>query len=248
MSYVNRVISATSEKEFILGFIDALTGVDPRITCTTDLDELTEKLENESAGLPTFDISISGIMNLHFVRQTAYTGSYYVTVTSDNYRSGNICTCNLTFYAASCNVAAECQRSFKFSAVTNEKTVVLYFGHYNSAFPAETALAVMVTASGESNVCAGTTDSSGNLMSRMFYCQDGTRVNAYNRMGYVYNGSDCSALEMIRNKQFLTDGSGIRKMEMDGIYDSTYLYITKVPVLIGDAEFFVLAPYTIMPC
>ena len=82
MSYIEKSISVYgTELQFLQVFINAITAVDSRITCTTD--NLAAQFNgNDTSIKPTFELSVHGICTITFTRDyyNNDTGnSYYIT-------------------------------------------------------------------------------------------------------------------------------------------------------------------------
>ena len=88
---------------------------------------------------------------------------------------------------------------------------------------------------------------SNNISSAIYYMTDtaSTPVSKTDRLPYIYDESNENAVEMIKNKVFLTSGTSNRKVTVSGLYDAST--VTKDTLRVIDGKrYYSLDEHTIM--
>ena len=88
-----------------------------------------------------------------------------------------------------------------------------------------------------------------NLSEAGFYFSDGTSGLVRHRLSYIYDGSDMSKVEIIKNKSVMLRGvtPATRANTISGIYDCSKIPVTYTLVTIGNTNYFAVDSNTIMP-
>ena len=240
MSYIEKSISVYgTELQFLQVFINAITAVDSRITCTTD--NLAAQFNgNDTSIKPTFELSVHGICTITFTRDyyNNDTGnSYYITSPIFN---GSI---NVYFSSNYARSNEKKTRTWKFSVMTNDENIYLklarYDGNLNS--PAIKFLSVKIN---NISACAYGADLT-SIMSSDFVSTRGQIYRVINRLPYAYNAADLTKLEVIKSKVFVENSTTNRAFETSKIIDSTTVTADQI-VSINSTKYYALDSNTLM--
>lgn len=248
MSYANTTISTTStEKEFVTAFITSITSVTNRIT-RTSTTATCEDIYDAGSGTPTFTLKVDNNFELVFTRNSSLSGAIYgFVVVVNNLLRGTQETTNLGLAFSSGNVGytESVPRTWKFVAAANDKVLILMLGNYNTNFSSDGARFASIV----DTVRATAFVSTYSLSEVSFYFSDGTSGLVRHRLSYIYDGSDMSKVEIIKNKSVMLRGvtPATRANTISGIYDCSKIPVTYTLVTIGNTNYFAVDSYTIMP-
>lgn len=143
------------------------------------------------------------------------------------------------------------ERCWKYQIVSNDKALYLVFGSYNENFP----LAATIPDSSYERIKTyqvfsyknGTDWIGGLHCGHRLYGADSVRTYAVNRLPYVNNANDPTAIETIQNKVIREYTGTAKVMTMTNIYDSSYNSAVMFPVNIDNNQYVYLNKYTLMP-
>lgn len=248
MSYANTTISTTStEKEFVTAFITSITSVTNRIT-RTSTTATCEDIYDAGSGTPTFTLKVDNNFELVFTRDSSLSSAIYgFVVVVNNLLRGTQETANLGLAFSSGNVGytESVPRTWKFVAAANDKVLILMLGNHNTNFSSSGARFASIV----DTVCATAFVGTYNLSETDFYFSDGTSGPVRHRLSYIYDGSDTSKVEIIKNKSvMLRDVTpATRANTISGIYDCSRIPVTYTLVTIGNTNYFAVDSNTIMP-
>lgn len=248
MSYANTTISTTStEKEFVTAFITSITSVTNRIT-RTSTTATCEDIYDAGSGTPTFTLRIDNNFELIFTRYGALSAAtYQFVVVVNNLLRGTQETTNLgLIFAQTGKMATSIDaRTWKFIIAANDKAVTLMLGNYNTDFSSDGARFASIVDTVRATAFIGTY----NLSEAGFYFSDGTSGLVRHRLSYIYDGSDMSKVEIIKNKSVMLRGvtPATRANTISGIYDCSKIPVTYTLVTIGNTNYFAVDSNTIMP-
>lgn len=248
MSYANTILSKTStEKEFISAFITSITSVTNRIT-RTSTTATCEDIYDAGSGTPTFTLRIDNNFELIFTRYGALGNTadrFSITVNNLLRGSQEISNLGLIFAQAGKIATSIDARAWKFIIAANDKAVTLMLGNYNTDFSSDGArfASIVDTVRATAFVIAY------SLSEARFYFSDGTSGSIRHRLSYIYDGSDMSKVEIIKNKSVILSGvtPATRANTISGIYDCSRIPVTYTLVTIGNTNYFAVDSNTIMP-
>lgn len=245
MSYVMRTVTTyTNEWDFIHAFINSVLSADTNITLVTDITELEAQYSDTSAK-PAFTFGVGAMYTITFTRDTIISNATDTYVLTSNAAPGVLT--NIRFRDNSQNASATAVRCFKYMIVGNSGCINMRLAGYNysdvKASPQISLLAFRANAYSGRGYSFG----SNNISSAIYYMTDtaSTPVKKTDRLPYIYDESNENAVEMIKNKVFLTSGTSNRKVTVSGLYDVST--VTKDTLRVIDSKrYYSLDEHTIM--
>lgn len=148
------------------------------------------------------------------------------------------------FYSGS-NIAPITQetRTFKYQILSNANVVFIAVGGISSQFPlisSSNIPSIFVYKNNNSDFICGKTIAS------VMRDVSGNAVTSVNRLEYINNGTDPTAIEVIENKVCINSANQNKVVTMVNVWDSSYNAALMFPVNIGNNQYVYLNNYTIM--
>lgn len=241
MINMRKTVSANSmELDFIKKFIQELTRADSRITCETTDEELEQQYHVLWHEKQVFVLNIDNIYTLKFERNSiSATTSYRVLGT--HLATGDISSAfTLTFSDTSVTISGLKPRSWSFRLVGNDRVLLIQMSSCNNKN------AVLVPNLERISFRDGDVKAyaSGGGVST-YLLEDGSYVNTYDRLNYLYDEADENHIEVIKNKVF-THNNLERVTTSDVFWDCSTLVREGVVHLIDGKPFFALSNHTLL--
>ena len=130
-------------------------------------------------------------------------------------------------------------RVWKYQIVSNANVLCICVGDYQATLPL-TYQVVFIYKNNNDFFCGGGISSTlrgANL----------EQLTAVDRLEYINDSNDTTAIETIQNKVLLKQGDNSKAVTMSNIWDSTYNYFVMAKVTIGNSQYVYLSNYTVMP-
>lgn len=244
MSYINTSVSTNSdEKTFIKTFVATLTQY-PNITAVVpsgyaNFNAYIDAQFELTSGYPTFSLKLCGF-ELEFRRNAAITSASngYSVSTSLTSASAYLNFCSGSFGINTVNV-----RSFKICIASNNSITYLSLGHYNSTVLSFSAVGILLSST--NSACAVSNTDTIRAIKSTFTDRNGNAITKIDRLNYLYDTSDATSVEVIKNKVFVTANSASRAFTTTGLWD-----VSTVPaeatINIGTKQYYALDAHTIM--
>lgn len=133
-------------------------------------------------------------------------------------------------------------RTYKYQIVSNSNVLFFVVGGRSENFPlvSNNCQTLFVYKNNNDFAC-------GSTVSSALRSTDLQPLTAVNRLEYVNNATDPTAIETIQNKVIITSAGGNKVITMDNIWDSTYSSALMFEVNIGNNPYVYLNNYTVMP-
>ena len=237
MSYIEKTISMYSEeKPFVQAFINAITAIDSRITCATDI----EAQFADDSNTPSFTLSVDGIYTVTFTRNSSLgSASSYYSITSSAYSGGSTFSFSNNPYTKNTIVT----RTWRFSVVTNNNDIYLKLAAYDANLNSPDKKWLSINNNAISACAVGT--GSTNIMSGDFVSSGGQIYKKVDRLPYTYNASDLTSVEVIKSKVFVENSTTNRAFETSKIIDSTTVTADQI-ISIDSTKYYALDSNTLM--
>lgn len=161
------------------------------------------------------------------------------------------------FFSDSTNAiaAASAERVWKYQLLSNSNVLYIIFGTCSDQIP----FSPTYTSGGGSTypktyqafsykkVSGNNTEWMGGLYcGSSLYDSDGIKSNLVNRLNYINNQTDTTAIETIQSKVAKHSSGGYKTITMDNLWDSSYNQALMFPVSIGNNQYVYLNNYTLM--
>ena len=244
MSYINTTISTnTDEKSFIKKFVEELTafqGITAVIPSGyATFDDYIDAQFAASSGVPTFSLKLYGF-EIKFRRSIAVTsGTSWYSVTQ-SLASGSV---SLSFASSVYGINDVNVRSFKICIASNNSVTYLSLGNDDSTVLPFSAVGISLSST--NSACAASTTNTIRAINSTFTDRNGNAVTKIDRCNYLYDTSDATSVEVIKNKVFVTANSASRAFTTTGLWD-----VSTVPaeaaINIGTKQYYALDAHTIM--
>lgn len=137
------------------------------------------------------------------------------------------------------DITSTTTRVWKYQIVSNANVLCICTGGYNATLPL-TYQAAFIYKNNSDFFCGGGISSTlrgANLES----------LTAVDRLEYINDSNDTTAIETIQNKVLVKQGDNSKAVTMSNIWDSTYNYFVMAKVTIGNSQYVYLSNYTVMP-
>lgn len=137
------------------------------------------------------------------------------------------------------SATAAATRVWKYQIVSNANVLCICVGDYQATLPL-TYQAAFIYKNNSDFFCGGGISStlrSANL----------EPLTAVDRLKYINDSNDTTAIETIQNKVLVKQGDNSKAVTMSNIWDSTYNYFVMAKVTIGNSQYVYLNNYTVMP-
>lgn len=234
MSYINKTVSLNSdEKTFIKAFVKELTSADSRITCDDDIDEAFKD------SYVQFEVNFGENFHVTFGRNDGY--AYF----ADVYINGNknVIDGGLQYSESGISRDIVAMRTWKLIVVSNEKSIYVMFGNYNSTMPESPKFSIMGLLDGSFSAATFATDTD-ILSSDIIGTSTGNEGSTYKFADRLNYGVADGSVEIIKDKALLNDTS--KFIDFAGLYDCTTMPST-LNVTIDDKRYYTLNNHTLMP-
>ena len=179
------------------------------------------------------------------VRDTSSTASNYAFVTDFNGVLGE--TKVLGFYSgAYIYNYTQATRSYRYQIVSNANVLYIVFGGFNDTFPlvSNTYPSVFSYKTNSAFAC-------GSTVSSTLRGADNQESETVDRLEYINNATNPTAIETIHNKVIVTSAGKNKVITMDNIWDSTYspalMFEVNVTANNQNVSAVYLNNYTVMP-
>lgn len=214
---------------------------------------------SSSSVAPNFWFTIDGNIKMRFSRSgvlslgvSAY--SVYTTIGDVSMRVENSVE-TIYFARATTNVDASAERTWKYQLISNSNVLYIIFGAYNDYFPlystytsGSSTYTKLYQAFSYKKVSNNSTELMGSLYcGSSLYDSDGLKSDLVNRLNYINNQTDTTAVETIQSKVAKNSSGGYKTIVMDNLWDSSYNQALMFPVSIGNNQYVYLNNYTLMP-
>ena len=214
---------------------------------------------SSSSVKPNFWFTIDGNIKMRFARNGALneSKSYYAVYTTIGSVSmtGTYYSQSIDFMRENTGVTTSAERTWKYQLVSNSNVLHIIFGAYSDYFPLyptytsgyDTRTKVYQAFSYK-KVSDNSTEWMGSLYCGFsLYDSDGIKSNLVNRLNYINNQANTTAIETIQSKVAKHSSGGYKTIVMDNLWDSSYNQAVMFPVSIGNNQYVYLDNYTLMP-
>lgn len=197
-----------------------------------------------------FIIDTNTVLNLYRAERISSGTSSYRVMVSFNGISGyglySYRTLSMFTYSGSYAPSYDEVRTriFKYQIISNANVVFLLLGGYDATFPLDVS----------SSYCAsmfaykkGTEFACGLFPSSTLIGADGQDLQAVDRLPYINNSTNPTAIETIENKVVISSAGQNKVITMDNIWDSSYNPAVLFEVTVGNSTCVYLNNYTLMP-
>lgn len=209
-----------------------------------------------SSVVPNFWFTIDGNIKMRFYRDGSLneTAAYYRvdTTISGISITGSYYTVAMNFMEDSANRNTSAERTWKYQLLYNSNVLYIAFGTYSNRFPFyasdTTGYTRVYQAFSYKKVSNNSTEWMGGLYCGAYlFDSNGIKSSFINRLDYINDPIDSTAIETIQNKVAKNSAGGYKTITMDNLWDSSYNQALMFPVSIGNNQYVYLNNYTLMP-
>lgn len=214
---------------------------------------------SSSSAVPNFWFTIDGNIKMRFARGdsvTSPTAHYSVDTVISGVSIGGTDYRNTIFFAYDkAGVTTSAERVLKYQLIFNSNVLYIVFGAYSDSFPffpTYTSGSSTYTRESQAFSYKKVSDNNtewmgGSYSGNYLYDSDGIKSFLVNRLNYINNQADTTAIETIQSKVAKHSSGGYKTMTMDNLWDSSYNQAVMFPVSIGNNQYVYLNNYTLMP-
>lgn len=215
---------------------------------------------SSSAIRPTFWFTIDGNIKMRFTRGESISSSvsYYnvSTVVGIVSYDGTGYVQTLAFSESDAYPAMTSgERTWKYQLLSNSNVLYIIFGGSSDQIPFSPNHIGSSSVSPKTYQAFSYKKVSGNNTEWMggLYCgaylfdSNGIKSSFINRLNYINDPMDSTAIETIQNKVAKNSAGGYKAITMDNLWDSSYNQAVMFPVSIGNNQYVYLNNYTLMP-
>lgn len=213
------------------------------VTTNVEVDTQLDTVYGSSSNTPTIWFIIDTYSVIRFSRASNSTDKYFSCSSFFNGVPGE--SSNYFYFAGgSSSIYRDTvtSRAWKYQILSNANVLLIVFGMYDSKFPFLPAdhPSIFSYKKGAEFVC-------GNRVQSTMRSMNGHDLSAVNRLLYINNDTDPTAIETIQNKVVISSVGTVKNVTMDNVWDSTYNSAVMFPVNIGSSQYVYLDNYTLMP-
>jgi len=242
VTFANETWIVGTEKQFMAGLINYITGLDSRITCSSDVDD--EYSESDLTHIPSFNFSIDGKIAFTLTRPSALSNDVYTYTVSCNsvssspaFKTGNPAQRDSVL-----------PRALVVSSIISPYFILLSFGGfgYNGGYSnSNTNIAYIDNNSKSySSVISGIGFSKDNIMNisgRTFYEIDGETSGAF--ISRFAHAAPAGQIDYIKSAVYM-NGSN-KAFDTSAIYDSSTVSLGSI-ISLKDGTYFVAGPHQLI--
>ena len=242
MSYVNKIISINgTEKDFIKAFANELTSADSRITCETDID--AEFANENSSHIITIIFDVNNCYKIKLIRAVAINRATYQYNIQAVINNVDKSSAFLYFSGTSKGVTDIATRTLNFMLISNDNTVVMFFGGYDRVLPATNNSSLMSYHEQNFNIVAYSnsvdTTASNSEFIRTDENHKGEIYKKTNRLLY----SRDEDVEIIESKPLMQNNIAVH--DMKNVYDCSNVTANNI-LLIDSNKYFAIGSNTLI--
>lgn len=228
----------------------------------TENTAINDVFANTSSGTitPTFWFTIDGNIKMRFTRNECISTSvsYYNVNTVVGIVSyggtGYVQALAFSEYE-SASAGDSIERTWKYQLLSNSNVLYIIFGGSNDQIPfspnyigSSSVSPKTYQAFSYKKVSGNNTEWMGGLHCGAYlFDSNGIKSSFINRLNYINNPIDSTAIEIIQNKVAKHSSGGYKTITMDNLWDSSYNQAFMFPVSIGNNQYVYLNNYTLMP-
>ena len=211
---------------------------------------------SSSSVKPNFWFTIDGNIEMRFARNRGLNDREYSYSVSSIMRGDleNISQ-TLHFIGGEKSTTDSVERGWKYQLISNSNVLYIIFGSYDDNFPffpTYTSGGSTYTRRSQAFSYKKVSDNNTEWMGGLYcgsslYDSDGIKSNLVNRLNYINNQADTTAIETIQSKVAKHSSGGYKTIVMDNLWDSSYNQAVMFPVSIGNNQYVYLDNYTLMP-
>ncbi len=245
--YLDSVVVTGTEKDFMTAVIDYITGIDSKITCSSNVE--TEYDSSDLTHVPTFNFSIDGKLAFTITRMYALntnTRDFIVSCKNDSFTLG--------IGGSSRSYTINGKRTVNFSYINNDNFVLLamhsVFENYNTSnyyfsiiYAKNSAKSYYSTLSVNSS-SSHSKDVIFDISSRTFTeIGDGSVVSGVFLSRFSYKAQP-GKIDYIKDSIYAVDGSKV--FDLTSIYDCTELQSVGEVVSLEDGAYLAVGPHQLV--
>ena len=215
------------------------------VTTSAEVDTQLNTAFGNSGNTPCIRFDIDTCCKIAMIRSSAVSSdangySFYVIYNGVSDPAPHI----PLFVTSSTNATNRTTRTFRYQVISNANAISISVGGVSSTFPlvySSDIPSIFVYKNNNSDFICGKTIAS------VMRDVSGNAVTSVNRLGYINNGTDPTAIEIIESKVCVISASSTKIVAMVNVWDSSYNSAVLFPVTIGNSTYVYLNNYTLMP-